>query len=285
MIERLQAWAFYLLPHHFLSRLMLRLTRIENHFFKNKVIHWFMQTYSVSLDQAVIKDAEQYPSFNAFFTRALQPDARPITNIAHSLCSPVDGTISQIGTLQNDQRLIQAKGQTYSLVELLGGQTATSRLFEDGSYQTIYLSPRDYHRIHMPIAGQLTETIYIPGHLFSVAPHTVRNIPRLFARNERLVALFDTAAGPMAVILVGAIFVACIETVWGGIVTPPHGSKIRIKDHRNDNINLAQGIELGRFNMGSTVILLFGKQAIEWEKNLKAEDPLLMGQTIGQQVL
>ncbi|NOX08015.1 MAG: phosphatidylserine decarboxylase [Gammaproteobacteria bacterium] len=282
--NRLQTYLLYILPHHLLSRLMLRATRIEIKWWKNGLIRWVMKKYDVKINQAVIQDPAQFPSFNAFFTRELQAHARPLQGADDTLCSPVDGTVSQLGEIQNNQRIIQAKEQDYTLLELLGGQAQQAQLFEQGAYHTIYLSPRDYHRIHMPLAGRLTETIYIPGRLFSVAPHTVEAVPRLFARNERLVALFDTEVGPMAVILVGAIFVACIETVWDGVVTPPHGSKIRVKDHRDKNISLARGEEMGRFNMGSTVILLFGKQAIEWKKSLKIEDTLHMGQQIGHPV-
>jgi phosphatidylserine decarboxylase len=177
--------------------------------------------------------------------------------------------------------VFQAKGHSFSVTELLGGDASRAAAFQDGSFITVYLSPRDYHRVHIPLAGKLRETVYIPGRLFSVAPHTVRSVPRLFARNERLVAIFDTDAGPMAVVLVGAINVAAIETVWSGLVTPPPRPGIEVDDMRQAGIELARGAEMGRFNMGSTVIVLFGKDRVDWLDSLAAEQPLHMGQALG----
>ena len=281
--DYLLSWPQYLLPHHALSRLMLAATRCETHWWKQLLIDTFRRHYQVSLDAALHTDARDYPSFNAFFTRAMRPDARPVVSEPDSIACPIDGRIGQIGDIKGD-RIFQAKGRDYSLLELVGGATDLAARFADGRFATLYLSPRDYHRIHMPLSGELTQTLYVPGRLFSVAPHTVRTVPRVFARNERLVTVFDTDAGPMAMVLVGALFVACIETVWAGVVTPPHGYRIRRQDFRNAAapIRLPRGAEMGRFNMGSTVILLFGNRKAEWRKDLAAERLLCMGESIGQ---
>ena len=281
--DYLLGWPQYLLPHHALSRLMLAATRCETRWWKQLLIDNFRRHYGVSLDAALLTDARDYPSFNAFFTRALRADARPVVSDTGSIACPIDGRIGQVGTIQGD-RIFQAKGRDYSLLELLGGETDLAARFTDGRFATLYLSPRDYHRIHMPLSGRLTESVYVPGRLFSVAPHTVRTVPRVFARNERLVTVFETAAGPMAMVLVGALFVACIETVWAGVVTPPRGYRIRRQNFGNSTpaIQLQRGAEMGRFNMGSTVILLFGGRRVEWREDLAAECLLCMGETIGR---
>ncbi|MBU1192831.1 MAG: phosphatidylserine decarboxylase [Gammaproteobacteria bacterium] len=273
----------YLLPHHALSRMVLAATRVEARWWKNLLISAFRRRFDIDMSVAQEPDALAFNSFNAFFTRALRDDARPITSTAGSIVCPVDGRVSQAGKIAGD-RIFQAKGRDYSLLELLGGDADLAERFQDGEFATLYLSPRDYHRIHMPLAGRLTETVYVPGRLFSVAPHTVRSVPRVFARNERLVALFDTEAGPMAMVLVGALFVSCIETVWSGVVTPPHGYQIRRQNFADapHPVQLARGAEMGRFNMGSTVILLYGKQRVDWIRELTAGQPLRMGEQIGQ---
>ncbi len=197
----------------------------------------------------------------------------------------MDGTVSAIGPL-DDTRVLQAKGRDYSLVELLGGERNATP-YRNGHFATLYLSPRDYHRIHMPLGGTLTRMTYVPGRLFSVAPHTVETIPRLFARNERVVAHFDTDLGPMAVVLVGAINVAAIETVWAGLITPPAGKTIReteYPDQGESAVRLDRGAELGRFNMGSTVILIFPRGVMEWDGKLVTGSPLRMGEAIGKRV-
>lgn len=280
LLDHLKAWALYPLPHHLLSRLVLALTRLECPRLVPPLIRLFSRHFQVNLAEAREPDPAAYSSFNAFFTRALRPGARPLDEAVDSILSPADGTVSQCGTIE-DGRLFQAKGHDYSLLELLGGDAERAACFEGGSFSTIYLSPRDYHRVHMPLAGRLRETVYVPGRLFSVAPHTVRTVPRLFARNERLVCRFDTEQGPMAVILVGAIFVACIETIWTGVATPPHTRRIRVEPPP-DEVNLARGAELGRFNMGSTVILLFGKDRARWEPACGAGAAVRMGQRIGR---
>lgn len=278
----LKAWPLYLLPHHALSRIIYGLTRIRSPL-AMPVIRWFVNAYHVDLSEAEHTAVRDYPSFNAFFTRALQPTARPLDADAQSIISPVDGTISAIGNIAAD-RIFQAKGRDYTLAELLAG-AASALPYRNGRFITLYLSPRDYHRVHMPIDGTLRHMTYIPGRLFSVAPHTVATIPRLFARNERIVAHFETAIGPMAVIMVGAINVAAIETVWAGLVTPPSGHhvcELSYTDKGRETIHLGRGAELGRFNMGSTVILLFSNGAMTWTDDLAAGQPIRMGQRLGQ---
>ncbi|MGA7799881.1 MAG: archaetidylserine decarboxylase [Gammaproteobacteria bacterium] len=282
--DYLRSLPLYLLPHHLLSRLVLAITRIRAPVVKNPLIRWFAHRYRVQMGDAVIAEPTDYPNFNAFFTRPLRPDARPLPSAPAAVASPVDGTVSQLGEIR-DGRLFQAKGHDFSLIELLGGDAGRAAPFMGGTFATLYLSPRDYHRIHMPFPGRLLETVHVPGRLFSVAPHTTRTIPNLFARNERVAAIFETPAGPMAVVLVGAIFVACIETVWSGVVTPPRGRRVVVHDHRIQDdgaTQLARGEELGRFNMGSTVILLFGPGQARWESSLQAGSALNMGQPIAR---
>ncbi|MCB1756515.1 MAG: phosphatidylserine decarboxylase [Gammaproteobacteria bacterium] len=277
--DRLKSWPLYFLPHHLISRLVFRLTRLETSL-KNPVIRWFIKTYRVDMNDAVESDISRFASFNAFFTRALKADARPLCSGAETTASPVDGTVSQAGEIK-DGRIFQAKGRDFSLLELLGGNAALAKPFENGRFSTLYLSPRDYHRIHMPVSGTLHAQTYVPGRLFSVAPHTVRTVPRLFARNERVIAFFDTPFGPMAMVLVGAINVAAIETVWSGLVTPPPGKTINeIRYDSDDAPSLEKGAEMGRFNMGSTVILLFGDN-VTWLDDLQAGRKVRMGECIG----
>jgi len=295
-VDRLLAGLQILLPHHLLSRLVFGLTRLRAGPLKNLAIRLVVWLYGVDLSEAAEPDLRAYPHFNAFFTRALRPDARPVVTDADDVACPVDGAVSEIGEIR-DGRLLQAKGLDYSLAELLGGQgnehgdghevddSPWPGCFQGGSFATLYLSPRDYHRIHMPLGGELAETVHLPGRLFSVQPGTVRALPRLFTRNERLVALFETRAGPMALVLVGAIFVAAIETVWAGLVTPPAGRAVVRTPYPRPGgspVRLARGEEMGRFNMGSTVIVLFGPGAVRWEPALRPEAPVRMGQRLGQ---
>jgi phosphatidylserine decarboxylase len=270
----------YPLPHHALSRLMLRLTRCENRAWKNALIDTIVKLYGVDLSEAQEPDPAAYPSFNAFFTRALRPDARPLCAAADALLCPADGAVSQIGAIHAG-RILQAKGRSYTATELLGGDAERARAFENGQFATIYLSPRDYHRLHMPLAGTLREMIHVPGRLFSVNKATVNQVPNLFARNERVAAIFDTEAGPMALVLVGAILVASIETVWHGVVTPPAGKAVRTWDYREHPVRLERGQEMGRFNMGSTIVALFGEGAVEWEA-LGQGDRVKMGARLGR---
>ncbi len=270
----------YLLPHHLLSRMVGRVARCRIPLVKNLLIDGFRRLYRIDLSSALETNPHGYPDFNSFFTRALRPDARPLAIAPDALISPVDGRISQVGGIDED-RLLQAKGIHYSLERLLGGAQWAGE-FRGGNFATIYLSPRDYHRIHMPLSGRLVEMVHVPGRLFSVSPATTRVVPGLFARNERLVCLFDTPAGHMALVLVGAIFVASIETAWAGVVTPPAGREVRSWDYRNDPQapQLERGEEMGRFNMGSTVIMLFGRGAVEWGSVCHQDAPVRMGQQL-----
>ncbi|MCU7853921.1 MAG: archaetidylserine decarboxylase [Candidatus Thiodiazotropha sp. (ex Monitilora ramsayi)] len=284
MLERLFIALQYLLPHHFLSRLMRTITRIEAKGFKNVLIRRVIDWYKVDMNEALESDPNAYRSFNDFFTRALQPNARPVAQEANKIACPADGTLSQAGDIESGY-LFQAKGHDYSLLELLGGAPEMSDLFADGSFATIYLSPRDYHRVHMPYSGKLRKMVHVPGRLFSVNETTCQQVPRLFARNERVISLFDTEIGPMAVIMVGAIFVASIETVWAGTITPINqrtSSWNYPPAGRAKAITLDKGEEMGRFNMGSTVILLFGKDAAEWTEGLQPASTLRVGEQIGE---
>jgi phosphatidylserine decarboxylase len=274
--DKLRSWPLVLLPHQLLSHTVRRATRWRAAWWKNLLIHAFIRHFGVDMREAGQPDARAYPDFNSFFTRALRPGARSQPDDPAAIACPVDGRVSQAGVIEGD-RILQAKGHDYSLTALLGGDAARAAQFTGGHFATLYLSPRDYHRIHMPNTGTLLETTYVPGRLFSVAPHTTRAIPGLFARNERLVALFQTPAGPMAMVLVGAIFVSCMETIWGGIVNPRRGMKLQTMHFDGPGmvpIELQRGVEMGRFNMGSTVILLYGPGQLAWT------DPLLPGQAI-----
>jgi phosphatidylserine decarboxylase len=284
LIDHLKSWPLLLLPHQLLSRLVRYATRWRSSWWKNLLIKQFIQHFAVDMSEATAANAEDYADFNNFFTRTLKPGARSFPEDIHTIACPVDGRVSQIGDITTGQ-LIQAKGHSYSVNSLLGGDSKQAAHFDNGSFATLYLSPRDYHRIHMPCQGKLLETTYVPGRLFSVAPHTTRVIPNLFARNERLVCLFETPAGPMALIMVGAIFVSCMETVWGGLVNPSMGLQLARKRHDLKDstvIDLARGDEMGRFNMGSTVILLFGPNRIHWDATLQAGTPLQLGQPLAQ---
>jgi len=279
-LDQANAWLQDHLPQHALSGIMYRLTRITWRPFKNAFIRAFSALYDIDLTEAKSADPDHYPHFNAFFTRALREEARPLAPGELVIASPVDGRISQIGALDGTT-LIQAKGQDFALDALLGGDVALTQAFTGGSYAVIYLSPRDYHRIHMPLSGALVRTGYIPGRLFSVNDATARTVPNLYARNERLITVFETGAGPMAVILVGAIFVGSMETVWSGLVTPPYGKTPYWQDF-NGKPHLARGAELGRFNMGSTVILLFSPGHTAWSSERGNGTTTRMGEALGQ---
>jgi phosphatidylserine decarboxylase len=279
-------WLFvvlqYLVPQHLLSRLAGKLADSELPWIKNPFINWFRQRYGVDMSEAFDPEPEHYPSFNAFFTRALRPGVRPIDIAPNAIVSPADGVISQLGAIEGD-RIFQAKGQHYSARELLGGDAELAALFADGDFATIYLSPRDYHRVHMPVDGKLLRTIYVPGDLFSVNQTTAANVPRLFARNERLVCLFDTPFGPMASVMVGAMIVAGIETVWSGQEAPLQRQVRTARfDRAPAEVALDKGAEMGRFKLGSTVVLLFAKDRMRWRDDLAADLPLKMGERIGQ---
>jgi phosphatidylserine decarboxylase len=270
----------YVLPHHWLSRLVGKLAACENTWLKNQLITRFIRQYDVRLDEAQRQHPQDFRSFNDFFTRELLPEARPLDNAADSLLSPADGAISQIGHIQRG-RIFQAKGQEFSLTELLGGSRPRAEDFVGGKFATLYLSPRDYHRVHMPMAGKLREMIYVPGSLFSVNQTTAERVPGLFARNERLVCIFDTEHGPMAMVLVGAMIVAAIETVWAGRITPPT-RELKVTDYRDPQpVELDKGEEMGRFCLGSTVVLCFPDGMVDWSKELEAGSPIRMGSRLG----
>lgn len=269
------------LPTRFISWLVFKLTRIESPGFKNAFIRRFMEAFQVTLDEAEHDRPEAYRHFNAFFTRALKDGARPLDADPRALLSPVDGTVSQLGTIDGE-RIFQAKGQSFTASELLGGDPELARPFIGGSFCTIYLAPYNYHRIHMPLAGLLKEWLLVPGRLFSVNPATARAMPRLFARNERVVTMFDTASGPFALVLVGALNVGSMETVWAGQITPPHIRSGLGRWSASRKVQLERGEEMGRFNMGSTVVLLLPPGKIEWGETFGPAVTVRMGQGIGK---
>lgn len=271
----------YVIPQALLSRVAgcLANTRVE--WIKNPFTRWFVQKYKVNMSEALETDPTAYQTFNDFFTRALKPDARPIDSEDKSIVCPADGAISQLGEIKQG-RIFQAKGQEYTCQELLGGDLALSEHFANGQFATVYLSPKDYHRVHMPMTGSLTKMIHIPGDLFSVNNATASHVPRLFSRNERVVCIFETEVGPMAVVLVGAMIVASIETVWAGQVTPQH-KHIQQWDYAGNQapIVLEKGAEMGRFKLGSTAIVLFGKDVMNWAEGLEHQTPTRMGEKMG----
>ncbi|EKF75955.1 phosphatidylserine decarboxylase [Alcanivorax hongdengensis A-11-3] len=270
----------YLVPQHGLSRLVGILARSEVPWIKTTFINLFMKRFNIDLSEAEISDADRFESFNAFFTRALKDGVRPLAEGETTLACPADGAVSQLGAIRANQ-VFQAKGHDYSLYDLLGGDSALASEFTNGQFATIYLSPRDYHRVHMPFDGTLRNTRYVPGDLFSVNEATANGVPNLFARNERLVCTFDTAQGPMAVILVGAMIVAGIETVFSGQVTPLPKTVSETDYSNREPVTLAKGDELGRFLLGSTVILLFPEAKAGFDPALKAGSKVKVNSGIG----
>jgi len=274
----------YILPKRALSRLIYALARSEVRWIRNTFLRSFLSVYRLNMAEAVQPDPFAYRSFNDFFTRALRPGVRPIAEDADAVVSPVDGTVSQCGAIAGDL-LIQAKGQDYSLQELLAGDAEAVATYRGGSFACIYLAPYNYHRIHMPYAGTARDNVYVPGELFSVNAATARAVPRVFARNERLICDFATPLGRMAVILVGALFVGSIETVHCGEVNPPpRGRKAPTRIATGLGRHFAKGEELGRFNMGSTVILLFERNRIDWESTLVPQATVQLGRPIARSV-
>lgn len=271
----------HIVPQHLLSRLVGTIADSETPWVKNLFIRWFAKKYQINMAEAREEIPSNYPSFNAFFTRELKEGARPIDQDQNAVVSPADGAISQLGKIESG-RIFQAKGRGYALTTLLGGDQQRAEPFVKGNFATIYLSPRDYHRVHMPVAGTLTHTTYIPGDLFSVNQTTAEGVEQLFARNERLVAYFDTEFGPMAMVLVGAMIVAGIETVWSGQEAPRLKKPIHTPfiNQSSSPIRLEKGEEMGRFKLGSTVILLFGEDRISWDESLDATSPVQLGKTI-----
>jgi phosphatidylserine decarboxylase len=278
--DRAFATLQYLLPKHLLSRAMYAFMRSRIAWLKRTQIRTFLRFYAVNLAEAAEPDPLAYPSFNAFFTRALAAGARPIAPDRHAFVSPVDGAVSQCGPLAGDQ-IIQAKGQLYAVGELLAGADLDADRYRDGSFACLYLAPRDYHRIHMPITGRLLATRYVPGDLFSVNAATARAVPRLFARNERLISEFETEAGRIAIVLVGALFVGSIETAYCGEVNPPPRRRKAVVDRpEGAGRTFAKGEEIGRFNMGSTVVIVAERDRLDWLPQLAAPGPVRMGEPI-----
>jgi phosphatidylserine decarboxylase len=279
--EALTTLPQYVLPHHALSQMMSKLTHCEHKAFKNLFIKQIIKHYGVNMDEALEQDIDAYKSFNEFFTRELKPGVRPVSSEKNAIVCPADGAVSQAGDITGGQ-IFQAKGKSFTAADLLGGDAARAEPFNDGIFTTVYLSPKDYHRLHMPFTGTLREMVHVPGRLFSVNAATTNSVPGLFARNERVVAIFDTEIGPMALVLVGAIFVSSVETVWHGVVTPPSVSSVQTWHYGDDAPTLKIGEEMGRFNMGSTIIVLFGKDKAQWDTEFKAEKKVKMGELIGR---
>lgn len=272
-----------LLPQHALSRMVGKLINCQQQRLKNTAIKWFINHFKVDMSEAQEPDYTQYKSFNDFFTRPLRQGARTIVADETAIACPNDGFVSQLGDI-NDGKIFQAKGHDFSLLELVGGDHKIAGAFTGGKFATLYLSPKDYHRVHMPLSGRLESMTYIPGSLFPVKPSIVATVPNLFARNERVVCLFQTAIGPMAVILVGAMIVASIHTTWAGQIAPTSSKQVTHTEYQetSNNITIEKGQEMGHFQLGSTVILLFPKNKIAWNKALTAEMDLKLGQEIGK---
>ena len=275
---RLFVWLQYLLPQHGLSRMILAATRVRTPWFKNRLIRGFLKLYDVNMQEAAASDPLSYGSFNEFFTRELKAGARAIAADTRDIASPVDGCVSEAGPIDRDL-LLQAKGRRYRLTELLAAQPWASR-FEGGSFATVYLAPFNYHRVHMPLRGALQETVYVPGRLFSVNGVTARHVPGLFARNERVLTLFDSDAGGFALVLVGALNVGSMATVWAGDITP--AARRVVTRIPAPPTTLEKGAELGRFNMGSTVILLFEPNRARWHSEVRAGREVRLGQSLGR---
>jgi len=278
MIERLSVLLQYLLPKLALTALAGKFASAKAGRLTTAVIRWFVGRYQVNMSEAANPDIAAYSSFNEFFTRPLRGDARPLAQ-ADFIC-PVDGAISQFGAIKRDQ-IFQAKGHHYSTTALVGGDRELANAFQDGSFATLYLSPKDYHRIHMPCAGRLTRMIYVPGDLFSVNPVTARGVPGLFARNERVVCVFESAHGPFVLALVGATIVGSMATAWHGIVNPPRSSTICEWRYDDQSVEFKQGQEMGRFLLGSTVVMLFPNKALNFNATWTPARAIQLGEAMG----
>lgn len=277
MIDRLAVVPQYLLPKKALTTLAGRLASAPLGRLTTSAIRHFVKRYEVDMSEAANPDIGSYTTFNEFFTRALRPGVRPIAG--SDLISPVDGAISQLGAIERDQ-IFQAKGHHYSTTALLGGDAALAQQFTDGLFATLYLSPRDYHRIHMPCDGRLRRMVHVPGDLFSVNPTTARGVPGLFARNERVVCVFDSDGGPFVLVLVGATIVGSMATVWHGQVNPPRTGQLRQWDYPAGQVSLRKGQEMGRFLLGSTVVMLFPQGALGFNPQWQAGRPVRMGEAM-----
>ena len=279
MSDRLAVLPQYLLPKQALTTLAGKFASARLGGLTTSVIRWFVGRYNVNMAEAANPDIASYTSFNDFFTRALKPGARPLAP-ADLIC-PVDGAISQFGPIAKDQ-VFQAKGHTYSTTALVGGDAAAAARFDNGHFATLYLSPRDYHRIHMPCAGELTRMVHVPGDLFSVNPTTARGVPGLFARNERVVCFFESAQGPFVLVLVGATIVGSMATVWHGQVNPPRTGTLRQWDYAKGQVSLQQGEEMGRFLLGSTVVMLFPQGPLQFNPQWSPTRPIQLGESMAQ---
>ena len=268
----------YVLPKQALTVLAGKLATARAGSLTTRVIRWFVGRYGVNMSEAADPDISSYGSFNEFFTRSLKPGARPLA--AAAFICPVDGAISQFGAIERD-RIFQAKGHRYSATALVGGDGALAAQFEDGSFATLYLSPRDYHRIHMPCDGRLRRMIHVPGDLFSVNPSTARGVPGLFARNERVVCVFESALGPFVLVLVGATIVGSMATVWHGVVNPPRPRLLREWLYDDQQLRFRQGEEMGRFLLGSTVVMLFPKNTLAFNPVWMPQRPVRLGEMMG----
>jgi phosphatidylserine decarboxylase len=277
--DRLAVLLQYLLPKQALTALAGRFAAARAGGLTTNVIRWFVGRYGVNMSEAAEPDISSYASFNEFFTRPLKPDARPLA-AADFIC-PVDGAISQFGAIERD-RIFQAKGHSYSTTALVGGDAVLAAQFQDGSFATLYLSPRDYHRIHMPCDGRLLRMIHVPGDLFSVNPVTARGVPGLFARNERVVCVFDGEHGPFVMVLVGATIVGSMATVWHGVVNPPRPGHLREWRYEDQQLLFKQGDEMGRFLLGSTVVMLFPPGVMKFNAEWAPQRPIRLGEMMGE---
>lgn len=278
MSDRSAVLPQYILPKQALTVLAGTIAGAQAGHLTTRLIRWFVARYDVNMAEAANSDIASYQSFNEFFTRPLRDGARPLAK-ADFIC-PVDGAISQFGAIERDQ-IFQAKGHHYSTTALVGGDAELAAKFQDGSFATLYLSPKDYHRIHMPCDGKLTRMIYVPGKLFSVNPTTARGVPSLFARNERVVCVFETKQGPLVLTLVGATIVGSMATVWHGIVNPPRTHQVREWQYQNQPVMLKKGEEMGRFLLGSTVVMLFPKHTLTFKADWSATRIIKMGEMMG----
>lgn len=279
MSDRLAVLPQYVLPKQALTALAGKAAGARAGGLTTSVIDWFVQRYKVNMAEAANPDTASYATFNEFFTRELKAGARPLA-LADLIC-PVDGAISQFGAIKHDQ-IFQAKGHRYSTTALVGGDADLGAQFVDGSFATLYLSPRDYHRIHMPCDGRLLRMIYVPGALFSVNPTTARGVPGLFARNERVVCVFESAHGPFVLTLVGATIVGSMATVWHGVVNPPRLPKVREWRYDDQRLELKQGQEMGRFLLGSTVVMLFPNGPLQFNPEWTATRPIRLGEAMAR---
>lgn len=281
--NQLQVFSQYIIPQHGLSRIIGSIINSRQEKFKNYLIDFFIKRYQVDMRDAIETNPHAYPDFNSFFTRKLRPETRPVVQGENTIACPADGLISEFGTI-NESMLLQAKNHQYSITDILGGLKDDATSFINGQFATIYLAPKDYHRVHIPFTGELRKMIYVPGKLFSVNLLTADHVPNLFARNERVICLFETALGPMAVILVGAMIVASIHTAWAGAITPSTKKQITAWNYPENHspIILQKGDELGHFQLGSTVIVLFGPNSIKWTESLQKNQSVKIGQLIGE---